>query len=60
MLVVPNPQLDVIEPIGALNARDTDILAFERQAGLAIGGYPDLPTRSISAGIAAIFTKRTT
>jgi hypothetical protein len=30
---------------------------FERQAGLAIGGYPDLPTRPISAGIAAIFTK---
>jgi hypothetical protein len=33
---------------------------FERQAGLAIGGYQDLPTRPISAGIAAIFTKRTT
>jgi hypothetical protein len=32
---------------------------FERQAGLAIGGYADLPTRPISAGIAAIFTKRT-
>ena len=31
---------------------------FERQAGLAIGGYPDLPTRPIGAGIAAIFTKR--
>jgi hypothetical protein len=33
---------------------------FERQAGLAIGGYPELPTRPISAGIAAIFSKRTT
>jgi hypothetical protein len=33
---------------------------FERQAGLAIGGYTDLPTRPISAGIASIFTKRTT
>jgi hypothetical protein len=33
---------------------------FERQAGLAIGGYPDLPTRPISTGLAAIFSKRTT
>jgi hypothetical protein len=31
MLVVPNSQRDIIEPIGALNARDADILAFERQ-----------------------------
>jgi hypothetical protein len=33
---------------------------FERQAGLTIGGYPDLPTRPIGAGIAALFTKRAT
>jgi hypothetical protein len=32
---------------------------FERQAGLAIGGYPELPTRPISAGIAAIVKKLT-
>jgi Protein of unknown function (DUF3263) len=31
MVVVPNPQLDIIEPTGVLNARDADILAFERQ-----------------------------
>jgi hypothetical protein len=31
MVVVPNPQLDIIEPAGVLNARDADILAFERQ-----------------------------
>jgi hypothetical protein len=33
---------------------------FERQAGLAIGGYPDLPTRPISDGIRAIFGSRKT
>jgi hypothetical protein len=31
MVVVPNPQLDTIEPIGVLSLRDADILAFERQ-----------------------------
>ena len=31
MVVVPNLQLDIIEPTGVLNARDADILAFERQ-----------------------------
>ena len=32
---------------------------FERQAGLAIGGYPELPTRPISTGLAAIVKKLT-
>ena len=31
MVLVPNPQLDTIEPIGVLSVRDADILAFERQ-----------------------------
>jgi uncharacterized protein DUF3263 len=31
MVIVPNPQLDTIEPIGVLSVRDADILAFERQ-----------------------------
>jgi hypothetical protein len=31
---------------------------FERQAGLATGGYPDLPTRSLGDGIRAIFGAR--
>jgi hypothetical protein len=30
---------------------------FERQAGLQIGGYRELPTRRLSEGFAAIFTK---
>ena len=51
MVSASNPSLESSEPFGELSARDAEILAFERQAGLALGGYAEVATRPIGPAL---------